>query len=171
AAAGMLGWVITEWWKSGKPTALGAASGAVAGLVAATPAAGFIGPISALGLGFVAGAVCFVAVSLKWRLGYDDALDVVGVHLVGGTLGALATGFLATKAVNSLGDNGAFFGNPALLGAQAISVIATIAYAFVITVVLLKIIDAIVGLRVSEDDEKTGLDLSLHSEAGYALHG
>ncbi len=170
AAGAMSGWVVAEWLKSGKPTTLGAVSGAVAGLVAITPAAGFIGPISAIGLGFVAGVVCFYAVSLKWRLGYDDSLDVVGIHLVGGTLGALATGLLATKLVNSAGDNGVFFGNSALLGVQAISIIATAVYAFVITVVLLKIIDAIMGLRVSEIDEKTGLDLSQHSEAGYALH-
>ncbi len=170
AAGAMSGWIIVEWLKSGKPTTLGAASGAVAGLVAITPAAGFIGPISAIGLGFVAGAVCFFAVSLKWRLGYDDSLDVVGIHLVGGTLGALATGFLATKLVNSAGDSGVFFGNPALLGTQAISVIATMAYAFIVTLILLKIIDAIMGLRVSEVDEKIGLDLSQHSEAGYALH-
>ncbi len=170
AAAATIGWVGAEWLKDGKPTTLGAVSGAVAGLVAVTPAAGFIAPISALFLGFLAGIVCYLAVTLKWRWGYDDSLDVVGIHLVGGVLGALGVGFLAQTAVNSDGANGLLFGNPALLGIQAISVIATIAYSLIVTTILLKFVDAIVGLRVSEEDEKTGLDLSQHSEVGYTFH-
>lgn len=169
AAAGLLGWVVAEKLKTGKPTVLGAASGAVAGLVAVTPAAGFIGPLSAVALGFVAGIVCFAAVGLKWKLGYDDSLDVVGVHLVGGTLGALGTGLLAQKVVNEAGNNGLFFGNPSLFVTQFISVAATIAYSLIVTTILLKVIDAVMGLRVSEEDERTGLDLSQHNEVGYAL--
>ena len=170
AAAACLGWVTAEWLKTGKPTTLGAASGAVAGLVAITPAAGFIGPLAALVLGFIAGAVCFYAVSLKWRFGYDDSLDVVGVHFVGGTLGALATGVLAQKALNSAGANGLLFGNAALLGKQAVAVAACIIYSFVATTVILRVIDAVIGLRVSDENENVGLDLSQHSEVGYVWH-
>lgn len=170
AAAACLGWVTAEWLKTGKPTTLGAASGAVAGLVAITPAAGFIGPLSALALGFIAGAVCFYAVSLKWRFGYDDSLDVVGVHLVGGTLGALATGLLAQKVLNGAVADGLLFGNAALLGKQAVAVAATIIYSFVATTVILRVIDAVIGLRVSDENENVGLDLSQHSEVGYVWH-
>ena len=170
ASAALLGWVVAEWLNSGKPTVLGGVSGAVAGLVAVTPAAGFIGPLSAVALGFVAGIVCYFAVNLKWKLGYDDSLDVVGIHLVGGTLGALATGLLASTVVNSGGDNGLFYGNAGLFTIQFVSVMATIVYSFILTVVILKVLDLIMGVRVSEEDEKTGIDLSQHSEVGYALH-
>lgn len=170
AATACLGWITAEWIKTGKPTTLGAVSGAVAGLVAITPAAGFVSPMSALALGFVAGIVCYYAVSLKWKLGYDDALDVVGVHFVGGTLGALATGLLAQKALNSGGADGLLFGNAALMGKQVIAVVACIIYSFVMSFVILKVIDSLIGLRVSEEDEKIGLDLTQHSENGYVLH-
>jgi ammonium transporter, Amt family len=169
AAAATLSWVFAEWWVTGKPTVLGAASGAVAGLVAITPASGFVGPMSAIIIGAAAGVVCYGAVRLKPRFGYDDALDVVGVHGVGGTLGALLTGLFASAAVNSAGANGLFFGNPKQLLIQVVAVLASISFAFVGSLILLKVTDALVGLRVADEDEVTGLDLSQHGESGYAL--
>ena len=166
-AAAALSWPAAEWIYRGKPTTLGAASGAVAGLVAITPASGFVGPISALIIGLTAGILCYAGVMGKNRFGYDDSLDVVGVHGVGGTWGALATGLFATKAINDAGDNGLFFGNPALFGVQAVAVLVTWVYAFVVTLVLLKVLDWTLGLRVSEEEEEMGLDLSQHSETGY----
>jgi Amt family ammonium transporter len=171
AAAAALGWMFTEWMSRGKPTVLGAASGAVAGLVAITPASGYVGPMSALVIGAVAGAICYAACNLKAKLGYDDSLDVVGVHGVGGTWGALATGLFASKAINEQGDNGLFFGNPGQLWTQLIAVLATYALAAVLTAVILKVVDAIVGLRVNEEDEVAGLDLSQHSETAYSAGG
>jgi len=171
AAAAALGWMFTEWSMRGKPTVLGAASGAVAGLVAITPASGYVGPVSSIVIGLVAGALCYTACNLKSKLGYDDSLDVVGVHGVGGTWGALATGLFASKAINEAGENGLFFGNPGQLWTQVIAVLATYALAIVATFVILKVVDAVVGLRVSEEDEVAGLDLSQHSETAYALGG
>lgn len=168
-AAAALSWMFVEWGHRGKPTALGVASGAVAGLVAITPASGFVTPLPAIIIGLVAGAICYTAVSLKTRLGYDDSLDAVGVHGVGGTWGAIATGLFATTAVNSLGANGLFYGNSALIINQLISVGAAWIYSFVITFIILKALDATIGLRVSEEDENTGLDLSQHGERGYVL--
>jgi Amt family ammonium transporter len=152
----------------GRPTVLGAASGAVAGLVAITPAAGFVGPMASIVIGAVAGALCFAACNLKTRLGYDDSLDVVGVHGVGGTWGALATGLFAVKAVNEAGS-GLFDGNPAQLGIQVVGVLATWVFAFVGTTILLKVVDIVIGLRASDEDEFAGLDLSQHSETAYAF--
>jgi Amt family ammonium transporter len=169
AAAAALTWMFAEWLKIGKPTVLGAVSGAVAGLVAITPASGFVGPISAIIIGGAAGVICYGAVRLKPKLGYDDALDVVGVHGVGGIWGALATGLFASTAVNAAGGNGLFFGNPRQLLIQAIAVTASVVFAFVGSLVLLKITDALVGLRVDDESEETGLDLSEHDENGYAL--
>ena len=169
AAAGTLAWMLTEWSSRGKPTVLGAASGAVAGLVAITPASGFVGPLSALIIGAGAGVLCYSACILKARLGYDDSLDVVGVHGVGGTWGALATGLFASKAINPDGANGLFFGNPSQLGVQAIAVLASMVLAFVGTIVLLKIVDALMGVRVSDEEEGIGLDLSQHDETAYIL--
>jgi Amt family ammonium transporter len=166
-AAAALSWPAAEWVYRGKPTTLGAASGAVAGLVAITPASGFVGPISALIIGLAAGILCYAGVMAKNRFGYDDSLDVVGVHGVGGTWGALATGLFATKAINDAGENGLFFGNPGLFGVQAVAVLVTWVYAFVVTLVLLKVLDWTLGLRVSEEEEEMGLDLSQHSETGY----
>jgi Amt family ammonium transporter len=171
AAAAALGWMFTEWMTRGKPTVLGAASGAVAGLVAITPASGFVGPVSALMIGALAGLLCYSACNFKSRLGYDDSLDVVGVHGVGGTWGAIATGLWASKAVNPDGADGLFFGNPGQLWTQIVAVLASYAIAAVITAVLLKVVDAIVGLRVAEEDEVAGLDLSQHSETAYVLGG
>jgi Amt family ammonium transporter len=167
--AAAMSWMFTEWIHRGKPTALGAASGAVAGLVAITPASGFIGPLPALLLGLIAGAVCYSACSLKPRLGYDDSLDVVGVHGIGGTLGALFTGFFASKLINAAGGDGLFFGNAGQVGIQALSVVSAWVYSFVVTFIILKIIDAVMGLRVSEEDESIGLDLSQHGEVGYTF--
>jgi Amt family ammonium transporter len=170
-AAAALGWMFTEWSSRGKPTVLGAASGAVAGLVAITPAAGFVTPMAAIVIGALAGVFCYTACNLKTRLGYDDSLDVVGVHAVGGTWGALATGLFATKLVNEGGGDGLFYGNPKQLGIQLLAVVVTWVLAFVMTVIILKVLDAVMGLRVSEEDEMAGLDLSQHSETAYMLGG
>jgi Amt family ammonium transporter len=169
AAAATLSWMFVEWLTRGKPTVLGAASGAVAGLVAITPAAGFVGPLSAIVIGAIGGAACFAACQLKARLGYDDSLDVVGVHGVGGTTGALLTGLFASTAVNPDGADGLFFGNPEQFGIQIVATAAAIIYSFVGAWVLLKIVDAVVGLRVTEEDEVAGLDLSQHGENAYTL--
>lgn len=175
AAAAVLGWVFTEWIVRGKPTVLGAASGAVAGLVAITPAAGFVSPLSAIVIGFGAGFLCFNAVNLKPRLGYDDSLDVVGVHGVGGTWGALATGLFASTAVNPDGGNGLFFGDSHQFVVQLISVAATWVFAFAGTAVILVVLKAVMGLRVSGEQESEGLDLGEHGEVAYAgfqmVHG
>jgi Amt family ammonium transporter len=164
-----MSWMFTEWIHRGKPTVLGAASGAVAGLVAITPASGFIGPLPAMLLGIFAGAICYGACNLKVILGYDDSLDVVGVHGVGGTLGALFTGFFASKLINAAGGDGLFFGNAGQVGIQALSVVCSWIYSFAVTFVILKVLDATMGLRVSEEDESTGLDLSQHGEVGYTF--
>ncbi len=168
-AAAALSWLFVEWIHRGKPTVLGAASGAVAGLVAITPASGYVGPMSAVIIGLVGGALCYLAVSLKNRLGYDDSLDVVGVHGVGGSWGAIATGLFASKLINDAGNNGLFFGNPGQLGVQALSVVSAWAYSFILTLIILKVLDATIGLRVSDEDESMGLDLSLHGESGYMM--
>jgi Amt family ammonium transporter len=166
ASAAAIMWMIVEWRHSGKPTMLGVATGAVAGLVAITPGAGFVSPMSAIIIGAVAGAICYFAVVLKVRLGYDDSLDVVGVHGIGGTWGALATGLFASAAVG--GTDGLFAGNPALMGPQMVSVLGTIVYVGVLSWIILKILDLTLGLRVTEEEEQMGLDLSQHNEAGYA---
>jgi Amt family ammonium transporter len=168
-AAALLSWLVAEWLVQGKPTTLGAASGAIAGLVAITPGAGFVNAGSAMLIGLVAGALCYFAVLMKSRLGYDDALDVVGVHGVGGLWGALATGLFATTLVNPNGKDGLFYGNPALLGVQAMDAFTTIAYSMAATFIILKVVDAIVGLRVATEDEVQGLDLTEHNEIGYSL--
>ena len=170
-AAAALGWMLTEWNSRGKPTVLGAASGAVAGLVAITPAAGFVTPMASIFIGALAGVLCYTACNLKAKLGYDDSLDVVGVHGVGGTWGALATGLFATKLVNDAGGDGLFYGNPKQLGIQFLAVVVTWVLAFVMTAVILKVLDAMMGLRISEEDEQAGLDLSQHSETAYVLGG
>jgi len=168
-AAATLSWVGAEWIHRGKSTTLGAASGAVAGLVAITPAAGFVGPMSAIIIGILAGVICYLAVLAKPKLGYDDSLDVVGVHCVGGIVGALATGLFASKLVNDAGANGLFFGNPGQLWVQFIAVAATLLYSFVVSLILFKILDATMGLRVSDDEEVRGLDLGEHQETAYNL--
>ena len=171
AAAAALGWMFTEWSSRGKPTVLGAASGAVAGLVAITPAAGFVTPMAAIVIGAVAGFICYTACNLKSKLGYDDSLDVVGVHGVGGTWGALATGLFATKLVNDAGGDGLFYGNPKQLWVQIVAVLVTWVLGFVMTTIILKVLDAVMGLRVTDEEEVVGLDLSQHSETAYMLGG
>lgn len=165
--AAAMSWLAVEWIQRGKPTALGAVSGAVAGLVAITPAAGFVSPLSSILIGIGAGIFCYTAVNLKQRLGYDDSLDVLGIHGVGGTWGALATGLFASTAINPAGKDGLFYGNPPLLGIQAIAVVATFVFVFVTTLIILKIVDRMVGLRVDEEQEFVGLDQSQHGESGY----
>jgi Amt family ammonium transporter len=167
--AAVLSWVGAEWIHRGKPTTLGAASGAVAGLVAVTPAAGYVGPMSAILIGLIAGVICYLAVLAKPKLGYDDSLDVVGVHCVGGIIGALLTGLFASKLVNSAGGDGLFYGNPGQLWTQLIAVGVTVVYSFVISYALFWILDKTMGLRVDSDDEVAGLDLSEHQETGYSL--
>jgi Amt family ammonium transporter len=167
SAAAAMSWLGIEWMKKGKPTALGAVSGAVAGLVAITPAAGFVSPLSAILIGTGAGLVCYWIVNLKTSLGYDDSLDVIGIHGAGGLWGALATGLFASTAVNPGGADGLFFGNPYLFIVQLEAVIATMVYVFVSTFVLLKVVNLTVGLRVDEQTEFVGLDHALHGESGY----
>jgi len=169
AAAGVVSWMLMEWLHRGKPTTLGVASGAVAGLVAVTPASGFVGVVPAIVIGLLAGAICYGGVLLKAALSYDDSLDVVAIHGLGGTWGALATGLFASTAVNPDGANGLFLGNPAQLWIQFVSVIATMVFAFVMTLLILKIVDILVGIRVSQEEEEKGLDLVLHNETGYSL--
>jgi Amt family ammonium transporter len=170
-ATAVLSWMFAEWVIKGKPTVLGAASGAVAGLVAITPASGYVGPVSSIVIGGVAGVVCYSACLAKSRLGYDDSLDVVGVHAIGGTWGALATGLFASKVINPAGNDGLFFGNPDQLRVQLIAVVATWAFAAVGTAIILLVLKAAVGLRVATDEERLGLDLSQHSESAYAASG
>jgi Amt family ammonium transporter len=164
-----LTWILMEWLHRGEPTTLGGASGAVAGLVAITPASGFVGPMSAVIIGGMAGIICYGGILLKARLGYDDSLDVVGIHGVGGTWGALATGLFACTAINPNAANGLFFGNPLQLWIQFVSVIASMAFAFGMTLIILKVVDWIIGIRVNEEEEIKGLDISLHNETGYSF--
>jgi ammonium transporter, Amt family len=171
AATGALTWLLISWWQTGKASVLGVGAGAVAGLVAITPASGFVDVAPAIAIGIGAGAFCYLAVQLRHRLHLDDTLDVVGVHGVGGAWGALATGIFATVAVNSAGANGLIHGNPGQLGAQAAAVGVTLAYSLVATLVILRVLDFVIGLRVSEEEEKIGLDLSQHGERAYALQG
>jgi len=166
---GALAWLAIEWKLHGKATTLGAASGAVAGLVAITPASGFVGPLSAALIGLMAGVGCYLGILAKNRFRYDDSLDVVGIHGVGGVIGLVAAGLFASTLVNPGGANGLLFGNPAQLAVQCIAILATIVYTFVITYILLKIVDKLFGLRVSEEDEMVGLDLSQHEETGYEI--
>jgi Amt family ammonium transporter len=168
-AAAALSWMLAEWTYRGNPTALGAASGGVAGLVAITPASGFVGPLPAVLIGLAAGVLCYGAINFKSKLGYDDSPDVVGVHGVGGTWGAIATGLFASKAINGAGADGLFLGNSSLLGIQVLSVVVAWVYSFVLTLAILKVLDWTMGLRVSEEHEVSGLDLSQHGETGYSF--
>jgi Amt family ammonium transporter len=169
AATAAIAWAIVERMHRGKSTILGAASGAVAGLVAITPGAGFVTPLSSIFIGFVGGTVCYLAISvIKAKFGYDDALDAFGCHGIGGTWGALATGIFASTTVNPAGADGLFYGNASLLGIQAMSVGITIAFTVAATFIILKVIALVMKLRVSEEQESTGLDLSLHGETAYS---
>jgi Amt family ammonium transporter len=172
ASMAALGWVAAEWIKTGKPTTLGAASGAVAGLVAITPCAGFVGPLAAIVIGIAAGVICFLAVSVKFKLRYDDSLDVVGVHLVGGIVGSLLLGVFAQRSINPDGLGGAqglIYGDAAFFGKQVVAVVAVVVFGFVVSFILAKLVDAVIGLRASEEQERTGLDIALHEEQAYTL--
>jgi Amt family ammonium transporter len=169
AGAGACAWLAVEWWQRGKPTALGVASGLVAGLVGITPAAGYVAPWAAAVIGALAGFVCYIAVVSKERLGYDDSLDAFGVHGVGGALGAVLTGVFASKALNEAGNNGLIHGNGKQVTTQLIGVLAVGVYAAVVTFVILKVVDKTLGLRVAVPDEREGLDSTEHGETGYAL--
>jgi ammonium transporter, Amt family len=165
--AAALGWMAAEWLTHGKPSALGIASGVVAGLVAITPAAGTAGPMGAIVIGLSAGVICFFcATSLKRKLGYDDSLDAFGVHGIGGIVGALLTGVFAAPA---LGGFGTVEDIPGQLFIQFKGVAFTVIYTAIVTFVILKVLDMVMGLRVSEEEEAVGLDLSLHNERGYNL--
>jgi Amt family ammonium transporter len=167
-ATAALAWMAAEWMYRGKPTVLGAASGAVAGLVAITPASGFVGPMPSVVIGLGAGVFCYLAVLWKSKCRYDDSLDVVGIHGIGGMWGALATGLFASKAINPAGADGLFYGNPAQFGIQALAVLISVVFAFVGTFVILKLVDGMMGLRVSEEAERMGLDISQHEERAYS---
>ncbi|MDQ7781277.1 MAG: ammonium transporter [Desulfomonilaceae bacterium] len=169
AATGALSWVFAEWILKEKPTTLGFASGAVAGLGSITPACGYVGTTAALVIGGVAGVICYLAVLAKDRLGYDDSLDVVGIHGVGGVWGTLATGLFASTLINADGADGLFLGNASQLGVQAVGVVATILYCAVATAAILFVVKALVGLRVTEEEEDAGVDTAAHGEVGYNL--
>jgi len=169
AAAGALAWGLIEMMRVGKVTMLGIASGLVAGLVGITPAAGFVGPMAAIAVGGIAGLACYGGVLLKSRLGYDDSLDAFGVHGVGGATGAVLTGVFANSAFNSAGKDGLLLGGSHVFLVQLIAIGAAAAYAGVLTFVILKVVDAVVGLRVEKDEERDGLDSALHGESGYTL--
>ena len=171
-AAAVLGWLITEQFRDGKPTTLGAASGAVAGLVAITPACAFVSPLGAAAIGLIAGAVCALAVGLKFRLGFDDSLDVVGVHLVGGLIGTLLIGFFGTTSVNSGGADGLFYGGGfTQLGKQAIGAFSVLGYSFVLTFIIGWVIKKTIGFRIDAEAEVAGIDESEHAETAYELGG
>ena len=170
AAAAGLSWALLEWNVNGRPTIFGTVTGVVAGLVAITPAAGFVAVPSAIIIGILVSVFCFYAVSVvKPKLGYDDSLDAFGVHGIGGMWGALATGLFATKSVNSAGADGLFYGNPQQFVNQLIAVGVTVVFTAVVTFVVLKVVDALVGLRVKEEDEEIGLDLTQHQEVAYTV--
>jgi len=166
---GALSWIGMEWRITGKATTLGGASGAIAGLATVTPAAGFVGPISAAFIGVLAGVGCYLGIMAKNRFGYDDSLDVVGIHGVGGVIGLLVTGLLANAAINPAGADGLFFGNPGQLGIQCIAILVTVVYTFALSYLLLKLVDKIFGLRVDLRDERSGLDLTQHEETAYNI--
>lgn len=169
AAAGLT-WALIEWWHNGTPTILGTVTGAVAGLVAVTPACGFVNPMNAMFIGITVAFVCYLAVAvIKSKLGYDDSLDAFGVHGVGGTFGTLATGLFAEKAVNAAGADGLFFGNIHQFLVQSLMLVVTIVFAVVMTFIIYKIVDAVIGMRVEEKNEIVGLDLTQQSEAAYTV--
>jgi len=169
AAAGLT-WALIEWWHNGTPTILGTATGAVAGLVAITPACGFVNPMNAMFMGIIVAVVCYTAVAvIKGKLGYDDSLDAFGVHGVGGTVGTLLTGVFAQKAVNAAGSDGLLFGNVHQFGVQCLMLAVTVAFAAIMTFIIFKIVDALIGMRVEEKNEIIGLDLTQQSEAAYTV--
>jgi Amt family ammonium transporter len=169
AASATVAWIMVEWIHRGKPTMFGAATGSIAGLATITPAAGFVGPLPALLIGIVAGTLCYIALNAKTRYRYDDSLDAFGVHGVGGTIGTLMAGLFASVAINAAGANGLFFGNAKQLLVQAGAVALVAVYSFGLSFIMLKVLDATMGLRVDSEQETEGLDISQHGEAGYSL--
>ncbi len=165
--AGMASWTAAEWYKTGKPTTLGAASGAIAGLATITPAAGFVGPNAAICIGALGGLICYLAVMAKARIGYDDSLDVIGIHGVGGLSGTLLLGLFASLEVNPAGADGLFHGNPAFFGTQALGVAVVGAYAFIVSFAILKAVNAFSPLRLAPNAEESGMDTSEHNESAY----
>jgi ammonium transporter, Amt family len=169
AAAGLT-WAVIEWWHNGSPTVLGTVTGAVAGLVAITPACGFVNPMNAIFIGMIVSVVCYIAVAvIKGKLGYDDSLDAFGVHGVGGTVGTILTGLFAEKAVNAAGANGLLFGNAHQLYVQSLSLLVAVSFAVIMTFIIFKVVDALIGMRVEEKNEIVGLDLTQQSEAAYTV--
>jgi len=169
ACSATVAWIVAEWIHRGKPTMFGAATGSIAGLATITPAAGFVGPIPAFIIGIVAGTLCYIALNAKTKFRYDDSLDAFGVHGVGGTIGTLMAGVFASVAINAAGANGMFYGNPKQLFIQAGAVALAALYSFGLSFIMLKILDATMGLRVEAEQETEGLDISQHGEAGYSL--
>jgi Amt family ammonium transporter len=173
AAGGALGWLLVEWKHRGKPTALGIASGLVAGLVAITPAAGYVSPMAAIAIGFIASCVCYLAVLAKYKYGYDDSLDAFGVLGVGGLTGAILSGVFAVQrsfdgVKDPVGADGLFHGGFKQFGVQILACVVSAVYAGLVTLVILKVVDKVIGLRVSTSDEREGLDTTQHGEEGYA---
>jgi len=170
AATAGLTWALIEWIFHGKPTVFGTVTGAVAGLVAITPAAGFVSALSAIIIGCIVSIVCYIFVAIiKPKLGYDDSLDAFGVHGIGGVWGALATGLFASKAINPDAANGLFFGDPRQFLIQCLAVAVTLVYSFVVTLIIYKVVDRVVGMRVTDRDEAMGLDLTQHNENAYTI--
>lgn len=168
AATGIIGWLVVEWIINKKPTLLGAVSGAIAGLVAITPACGFVTPFASIVIGFIGGAVCFWGIfSLKKKIGYDDALDAFGLHGIGGTWGGIATGLFATTSVNDAGANGLFYGDPSLLWKQLVAIVATYLFVGIATFIIVKVVGLVVSLRATQEEETLGLDITLHGERAY----
>jgi Amt family ammonium transporter len=171
-SAAVIGWLIVEQVRDGKPTTLGAASGAVAGLVAITPACAYVNPMGAMAIGVIAGAVCALCVSIKFKLGFDDSLDVVAVHLVGGLIGTLLIGLFATTSLNESSADGLFYGGGlSQLGIQAVAAFSVMIYSFVVTAILALIIKATIGFRVTDEEESQGIDETQHAESGYDYSG
>jgi Amt family ammonium transporter len=164
---GALSWMTMSWWLGGKPSIIGAASGAVAGVVAITPASGVVKPMPAVIIGLGAGVFCYLALKLRSHLKFDDSLDVWACHGIGGTWGALATGLFATVAINVAGKNGLFYGHPGQVWTQLMAIAVVWAYSFVVTFSLLKVMDRFMGVNVTENEEEIGLDVSQHGERAY----
>ena len=168
AATSALTWMVIEWLHRGKPTVLGVISGAVGGMASMTPGAGFVGPLWAIVIGLAAGFLSYVAIVWKGRIGYDDTLDVVGIHGIGGIVGILAVGLFASRLINPAGGDGLFFGNAGQLGIQAVTAGAAALFSFVGTSIILKLVNGLIGLRISSEEEAVGLDLSQHNERAYS---
>jgi Amt family ammonium transporter len=166
--AGGLAWIAIEWMHRGTPTVLGIASGIIAGLAIVTPGAGFVGPLAAFVMGFIGGSVSYLAIIKKGKFGFDDSLDVVGIHGVAGILGMTLAGVLASKTVNPGGADGLLAGNPGFLGVQILAVCVVALFSATVTYVILRLVDRLLGLRVTREEERAGLDISQHNERAYS---